>query len=72
MVQTERFPKQFSEFLVPGCEKLDWKNGVHVIRMKPGWKVPLEVIQSYITCDGRYDRVLKCQLKLLMHIHGSI
>ena len=57
---------------MPGCEKLDGKNGVHVSKMKPGWKVPLEVVQNYITCDGRYDRILKCHLKLLMHIHGSI
>ena len=66
------FQSDFSEFLMPGCKKLDWKNGVHVSKMKPGWKVPLEVIQNYITCDGRYDRVLKCHLKLLMHIHGTI
>ena len=57
---------------MPGCEKLDWKNGFHVIKMKPGWKIPLEMIQNYIICDGRYDRVLKCHLKLLMHINGSI
>ena len=66
------FKEYFSEFLIPGGEKLDWKNGVHVSRVKPGWRVTLEVIRNYITCDGRYDRVLKCHLKLLMHIHGSI
>ena len=66
------FKGDFSEFLIPGCEKLDWKNGVHVSKMKLGWKIPLETIQNYITCDGRYDRVLKCHLKLLMHIHGDI
>ena len=64
--------RDFSEFLMPGCENLDWKNGVHVSKMKPGWKIPLEVIQNYITCDGRYDKVLKCHLKLLMHINGTI
>ena len=72
MVQKKNFQINFSEFLIPGCEKLDWKNGVHVNRMKPAWRVPLEVIQNYITCDGRYDRVLKCHLKLLMHIHGAV
>ena len=62
------FKEDFNNFLIPGTEKLDWKNGVHVSMMKPAWRVPLEVIQNYITCDGRYDRVLKCHLKLLMHI----
>jgi len=68
----KEFKEDFSEFLVLGNEKLDWKNGVHVNRMKPAWRVPLEVVQNYITCDGRYDRVLKCHLKLLLHMHGVI
>ena len=38
------FQSNFSEFLITGGEKLDWKNGVHVSRVKPGWRVPLEVI----------------------------
>ena len=65
------FKGDFSEFLILGCEKIYWKNGVHVSKMKPGWKIPLEMIQNYITCDGRYDRILKCHLKLLMHINGN-
>jgi len=36
--------EDFSEFLVLGDEKLDWKNGVHVNRMKPAWRVPLKVV----------------------------
>ena len=50
----------------------DWKNGVHVSKMNPRWKIPLEMIQNYITCDGRYDIVLKFHLKFLMHINGAI
>ena len=65
------FKGDFSEFLIPGCEKLDWKNGVHVSKMKLGWKIPLDMIQNYITYDGRHDRILKCHLKLLMHINGN-
>ena len=40
----KEFKEDFSEFLILGNEKLDWKNGVHVSRMKPAWRVPLEVI----------------------------
>ena len=65
------FKEDFSEFLIPGGERLDWKNGVHVSKMKPGWRIPLGMIKNYITCDGRYDRILKCHLKLLMHINGN-
>ena len=76
--QGERWFKQqdfqgdYTEFLMPGFEKLDWKNGIHVSKIKPNWKIPLEMVQNYITCDGQYDRVLKCHLQLLMHLNGSL
>ena len=66
------FQGDYSEFLMPGFEKLDWKNGIHVSKIKPSWKIPLEMVQNYITCDGRYDRVLKCHLRLLMHLSGIL
>ena len=66
------FQGDYSEFLMPGFEKLDWKNGIHVSKIKPNWKIPLEMVQNYITCDGWYDRVLKCHLQLLMHLNGSL
>ena len=46
------FQGDYSEFLMPGFEKLDWKNGIHVSKVKPSWKIPLEMVQNYITCDG--------------------
>ena len=30
------------------------------------------MVQNYITCEGRYDRVLKCHLRLLMHLNGKL
>ena len=35
------------------------------------WKTPLEMIQNYITCEGRYDRVLRCHLCFLMLLSGD-
>ena len=55
-----------------GFEKLDWKNGIHVSKIKPNWQIPLEMVQNYITCEGQYDRVLKCHLRLLMHLNGIL
>ena len=66
------FQGDYSEFLMPGFEKLDWKNGIHVSKIKPSWKIPLEMVQNYITCDGRYDRVLKFHLRFLMHPNGGV
>ena len=75
--QGERWFKQqdfqgnYGEFLLPGFEKLNWKNGIHVSKIKPNWQIPLEMVQNYITCEGHYDRVLKCHLRLLMHLNGG-
>ena len=55
-----------------GLENLSWKNGIHVSKIKPNWQIPLEMVQNYITCEGRYDRILKCHLRLLMHLNGSL
>ena len=30
------------------------------------------MVQNYITCEGRYDRILKCHLRLLMNLNGSL
>ena len=44
LAQGERWFKQqdfqgyCSEFLMPGFEKLDWKNGIHVSKIKPSQK----------------------------------
>ena len=70
------FKKQSSEtdnskFLLPGFEKLDWKNGIHISKLNPMWKTPLEIIHNYITCEGHYDRVLICHLRFLMHLSGD-
>ena len=67
--QGERWFKQqdfqgnYGEFLLPGFEKLDWKNGIHVSKIKPNWQIPLEMVKNYITCEGRSDRIPKCHLR---------
>ena len=67
----QSFEANYSKFLLPGFEKLDWKNGIHISKIKPMWKTPLEMIQNYITCEGRYDRVLRHHLCFLIHFSGD-
>ena len=50
---------------------MDWKNGIHISKLNPIWKIPLEMIHNYITCEGRYDRVLRRHLHFLMHLSGD-
>ena len=38
------FEADYSKFLFPRFEKLDWKNGIHISNLKPMWKTPLEMI----------------------------
>ena len=64
----QSFEVDYSKFLFPGFEKLDRKNGKHVTKLNPIWKTPLEMIQNYVTCEGRYDSVLRCHLRFSMHI----
>ena len=67
----QSFESDYSKFIFPGFENLDWKNGIHITKLKPMWKTPLEMIQNYITCEGHYDRVLRCHLHFLMHLSGD-
>ena len=67
----QSFEVDFSKYLLPGFENLDWKNGIHVTKLKPMLKTPLEMIQNYITCEGRYDRVLRCRLHFFKHLSGE-
>ena len=67
----QSFEIDYSKFIFPWREKLDWKNGIHISKIKPMWKTPLEMIQNYITCEGRYDRVLRCHLCFLMLLSGD-
>ena len=68
----QEFQGNYGEFLLLGFEKLNWKNGIHISKLKPNWHIALEMVQNYRTCEGRYDRVLKCHLQLLMHLNGSL
>ena len=67
----QSFETDYSKLFFPVFEKLDWKNGIHISKLKPMWKTPLEIIHNYITCEGRYDRVLRCHLRFLMHLSGD-
>ena len=30
----------------------DWGKGVHIQKFKPEWREPIEILQSYVTCEG--------------------
>ena len=42
------FQGNYGEFLLPWFEKLSWRNGIHVSKIKPNWQIPLEMVQKII------------------------
>ena len=47
-----------TDFLLPEVEA-DWGKGVHVQNFKPEWREPIRILQTYITCEGRFSFVFK-------------
>ena len=46
----------------------DWGKGVHIQNFKPEWRDPIKILQSYITCEGRYAFVFKYHIRFLQHL----
>jgi hypothetical protein len=58
--------KEVVEYFVEPGEELDKKGkGLNPSALSEPWRELEGVIQRYITCDGRYDVVRPCHLKLL-------
>ena len=47
----------------------DWGNGVRIQKFKPEWREPIKILQSYVTCEGRYAFVFKYHFMFLQHLN---
>ena len=54
-----------SDFLLPGNERLEWGKWVHLEKFKPEWKEAIGIVQSYITCEGKFALVFKYHIRFL-------
>ena len=54
-------------FLLPNVVA-DWGKGVHIQKFKPEWRERIKILQSYITCEGRYASVFKYHIMFLHHL----
>jgi hypothetical protein len=61
---------EFRSYLLPIHKTLTWKKDIPLSYLEPKWKTLLKAILVYITCEGRYNRVLYYHLKLLNHFTG--
>ena len=57
------------DFLLPEVETLDWGKGVQLQNFKPEWREAIRVLQSYITCEGRFALLFKYQISFLHHLN---
>ena len=65
------FEVDLSMFLLHGYEKLYWSKGSHLNNIKQEWRDMLNVVQRYITCEGRFATVFKYHLRFLLHLNGE-
>ena len=56
-----------NNFLLPNVVA-DWGKGVHIQKFKPEWREPIKILQSYITCEGRYASISKYHIRFLQHL----
>ena len=57
-------------YLLPGIVP-DWGKGVPIHNFRPEWVEPIKVLQSYITCEGRYAFVFKYHFRFLQHLSSE-
>ena len=61
---------EFRSYLQPQHKNLIWKKDIPMSFFEPKWKALLKAIFVYITCEGRYNRVMSYHFKLLNPFTG--
>ena len=56
-------------FLVTKVEGLDRGKGVQLDKFKPEWREFIRILQSHITCEGRFGLVFKYHVRFLQHLN---
>jgi hypothetical protein len=61
---------EFRSYLKPEFQSIIWQRDVPRNYLEDKWKKLLKVIQVYITCEGRYGRVMLYHFRLINHFTG--
>jgi hypothetical protein len=61
---------KFRTYVKPEHKGLIWKKDIHVSFLEEKWKQLLIAIMVYVTCEGRYNRVMIYHFKLINHLTG--
>ena len=61
---------EFRSFLKPEHKNIVWKKSIPTSCLEEKWQHLLKSILVYITCEGRYNRVMIYHFKLMNHFTG--
>jgi hypothetical protein len=62
---------EFKSYLKPEFQNIIWQKDVPRSYLEEKWQHFLKAIQVYITCEGRYGRVMLYHFKLMNHFTGK-
>ena len=57
------------KYLLPNVTP-NWNKGILIQKFRREWVEPIRILQSYITCEGRYAFVYKYHFRFLQHMVG--
>jgi len=63
---------EFRSYLLPAHKETVQRRDFPITFLEPQWQTLLKAIFVYITCEGRYHRVLHYHFKLLNHFTGRV
>jgi len=63
------FTFEAERYLLPNVTP-DWSKGILIQNFRSEWVEPIRILQSYITCEGRYAYVFKYHFRFLQHMVG--
>ena len=63
---------EFRSYLKPEHKNIVWKKRIPTSWLEEKWHHLLKAIFVYITCEGRYNRVMIYHFKLMNHFTGKI
>ena len=61
-----------NSFLKPEFQNPKWKNGIPNKWLKNEYQALLQIVKTFITCDGRYGHMFRYQVWFLRHLNGEI
>ena len=56
-------------YLLPNVTP-DWNKDIPIQNFRKEWIEPIRILQSYVTCEGRYAYVFKYHFRFLQHMVG--